>query len=132
MRLSKNRTGKPISNESRKPKLGMPLQLASKPVGLECFYPGEDFPAIDCPQSLPRRAVHVATVEWAWSPDHSRTDKLHLSTNKSRSHWILWKGYLDDNTWGPWRWEHSPYAFCAKKGVPAKMERRDGPIRVAS
>jgi len=115
-------------NAARKERIAR-LELPPKPADLDCIYapPGwvteEDRhvftpPPIDCPEKLPQRAVHVGTVEWAWSPAHSRQDKLHLSTNKSRSHWILWTGYFDDDE--TMRWEHFPYAFCVKKGVPAK------------
>jgi hypothetical protein len=90
------------------------------PIDAKFTYAGPNWtPTIDCPKRLPRSARHVATIEWAWSPAHSRQDRLHLSTNRSRTHWILWNGYLDDNEW-PTRWRHSPYAFCNKEGLDAK------------
>jgi hypothetical protein len=86
----------------------------------EFNYAGPDWiPTIDCPKTLPRGAKYVATVEWAWSPAHSRQDSYHLSTNRSRTHWILWLGYIDEECWTA-KWEHYPRAFCAKRGMPAK------------
>jgi hypothetical protein len=115
-------------NAARKERTAL-LHLPRKPADLDCVYTPTGWvnvedryvftpPPIDCPKKLPQRAAHVGTVEWAWSPAHSRQDRLHLSTNRIRSHWILWTGYFDDNE--TMRWEHFPYAFCVKKGVPAK------------
>lgn len=78
-----------------------------------------EFPThFDCPKKMPRTAKYVGGVEWAWSPGHSRQDLYYLSTNRSRTHWILWFGYFDD--YDTHRWEHLPYAFGPKIGVSDK------------
>jgi hypothetical protein len=93
------------------------LRLPAKPESFECAYAGADWrPTIHCPTRLPRRARHVATVAWLWSPAHSREDVYHLSMNKHRTHWILWHGYFNEFV-RPFGWIHAPYAFGPKPGV---------------
>lgn len=94
-------------------------KLPPKPESFECRYAGMNWTrTIDCPADIPRTAKHVATVEWAWSPAHSRTDRYRLSTNRSRSHWILWTGYYDEDEFQ--KWIYWPYAYGPKRGAPAK------------
>lgn len=84
-----------------------------------CTYVGMapliDFP---CPASRPRSAALVGVIEWAWSPMNNRMDTFHLSTNRQRSHWILWKALFDEIEVkdGP----AQPYAHCARAGIEPK------------
>jgi len=72
------------------------------------------------PANKPRSARLIASVEWAWSPAHSRIDAYHLSTNHHRSHWLLWKSYWDDNCI-EWHWISELWCHGPKRGVPAKV-----------
>ncbi len=65
---------------------------------------------------MPEDAQHVATVDWAWSPAHSRVDSYHLSMDDGKSNWVLWLSYLDDGTAAL---QNSPYAYGPKTDLPA-------------
>ena len=94
--------------------------LPAKPNHFECQYAGKNWmPDIDCPARMPRTAKHVATVEWTWTPWHNYEFSYHLSTNISRTHWILWWGYYDDIV--TCKWVHIPYAYGPRKGVLPKV-----------
>lgn len=54
----------------------------------------------------------MATLEWGWT-----INAFYLSTNRRRSHWILWTSYLDDN-WCPFRWVRVVLAHAPRRGVP--------------
>lgn len=58
-------------------------------------------PAAGRPLAMPRSARHIGRVEWEWSPISSRMEEYYLSTNRSRSMWLLWSRYWDDN-WSRW------------------------------
>lgn len=84
-----------------------------------CTYVGMapliDFP---CPATRPRSAKLLGVIEWAWSPMNNRMDTFHLSSNRQRSHWILWKAVFDEVEVkdGP----AQPYAHCPRVGVDPK------------
>ncbi len=95
------------------------MKLPAKPSDFECHYAGMYWkPTIDCPKQLPKSAKYVAFVEWSWSPWHSRQDNYYLSTNESRTHWILWNSFEDDNDTS--KLIYYPYAYGPRNGVPAK------------
>ena len=95
------------------------MKLPEKPNDFNCEYVGINWtPTIDCPKERPRSAKFVVYVDWSWSPAHSRGGDYYLSTNKSRTHWILWNGNFDD--WDSNKWIFYPYAICPRKGIPAK------------
>jgi hypothetical protein len=62
----------------------------------------------------------VASVAWSWSPAHSRDDVYHLSTNKHRTHWILWISVYNDVV-PPYGWMRAPYAYGPKPGVSPEI-----------
>ena len=71
------------------------------------------------PKQMPRSAQYLGTAEWAWSPMNNRLDAYHISTNRQRSHWILWSYWPDDNEW-IWKWKSTLMAYGTKKGVDKK------------
>lgn len=77
------------------------------------IYAGMD-PAVgaSCPVARPRSAQLVGAVEWAWAPTNNRLDTYHLSSNRPRTHWILWKSTFDEIAVkdGP----AQPYAFVPR------------------
>jgi hypothetical protein len=68
---------------------------------------------------MPRSAQFVGTAEWAWSPMHSRIDVYYISTNRKKSHWLLWKRWIDDSDYR-WRWESALYVYGTKRDIPKK------------
>ena len=70
-------------------------------------------PDIDCPRKLTRSARFVASTCIRGGLDISWPTRFHLSTNRSRSHWILWEEWEDE--W--YRWQSEPVAWCRKKGL---------------
>ena len=71
----------------------------------------------DNKKRAPRNAVFLGSVEWAWSPFHSRIDNYYLSSRKP--YWLLWNHWLDDNDGGyPWYW--TIYNQGLKKNVDMK------------
>ena len=94
--------------------------IPPKPEGFSCHYAGIDRTlAVDCPARRPQRAQLVAAVAWSWSPANDRDDTYHLSTNKSRSHWILWQSTIDRMTGDPQ--PAVPFAFGCRHGVTAAV-----------
>lgn len=69
------------------------------------------------PKRKPARATYLVQLEWAWSCLQGAVLSFHTSMNRSRSHWILWSGYFDDNE-TPWRWEYQPVLVAKKIAVP--------------
>lgn len=53
------------------------------------------------PAAMPRTAHRIGQFEWAWSPMHSCVVRYYVSSNRSRSLWLLWMEVYDDN-WGRW------------------------------
>ncbi len=79
-----------------------------------------ELPLENRPRQMPRSAQFVGTIEWAWSPMHSRIDAYYLSTNRKRSHWFLWASCLDDSDDYRWKWETTLFAYGTKKGIDKK------------
>lgn len=74
-------------------------------------------PATGNPATMPRKAHCIGRVAWTWSPMHSRMDEYFLSMDSSRTLWLLWSRYYDDN-WG--RWETPTVAaYGPRKGTTA-------------
>jgi len=61
----------------------------------------------------PTELQYIGTVEWAWSPMHSRIDSYYLSSDRTRSHWFLWVSSFDDD-------DCLLYASASKKGICEK------------
>ena len=70
------------------------------------------------PESMPRSARFLATLEWAYDPD--RLMAFYISANRARSHWLLWAKWLDENDW-PFRWIDVLYGYAPKKGIPESV-----------
>src|SRR5262249_30251648 len=62
-------------------------------------------------------ARRIGRVEWAWSPMNSRIEEYFLSTSRTRTPWLLWVRYYDDN-WGRWG-SPSIAAHVLRKGTKA-------------
>ncbi len=91
---------------------------------METKYAGSEWPTdIQIPSEMPEDAEHIATVEWSWSPGHSRQDSYHLSMNDDKSNWVLWVGYYDYDDTNTW--QHSPYAYGPKTDVSVKEAVRE-------
>lgn len=94
------------------------VELPERPAGFQgyCEYI-DSMPEKDCPKGSPRKVQFLGSVEWSWSPMHSRWDAYYL--NPRGKYWLLWIRYLDDNEWIPkWRW--NLYAWGLRKGVSTK------------
>ena len=108
MTAQKSAAGRPRSTTAPAPELALP-----------CIYAGmSPTVACPCPAARPRTAKLVGIIEWAWTPLNNRMDTFHLSTNKPRTHWILWISVFDEIAVrdGPAR----PYAYCLRAGVAPK------------
>ena len=83
---------------------------------METKYAGSEWPTdIKISSEMPEDAQHVATVDWAWSPGHSRVDSYYLSMDDGKSNWVLWLSYFDDGTAAL---QNSPYAYGPKTDLP--------------
>ncbi len=83
---------------------------------METKHAGSEWPTdIKIPSEMPEDAQHVATVDWAWSPGHSRVDSYYLSMDDGKSNWVLWLSYFDDGTAAL---QNSPYAYGPKTDLP--------------
>ena len=56
----------------------------------------------DRPKGTPRKLTFVCSLEWAWSPMHSRIDNYYL--NPKPKNWLLWNNWPNDNE-GYWQWD---------------------------
>lgn len=65
----------------------------------------------DRPKATPRKLTFLCSVEWAWSPMHSRIDNYYLHSRGKR--WLLWNHRLDEDNWG-WYWDVHAYANKVK------------------
>ena len=61
----------------------------------------------DRPKGTPRKVTFLCSVEWAWSPMHSRIDNYYLHSRGKR--WLLWNHRLDEDNWS-WYWDVHAYA----------------------
>jgi hypothetical protein len=69
------------------------------------------------PKGSPRNTLYLGSVEWAWSPVHSRCDSYYL--NPRGPYWLLWITWQDENDWNlKWKW--ALYSYARKKGVDEK------------
>ena len=71
----------------------------------------------DRPKGSPRKTYYIGSVEWAWSPMHSRIDSYYL--NPRGSYWLLWIYWQDDNDWNM-RWKWTLYSYAKKNKVEPK------------
>ena len=70
------------------------------------------------PKGSPRITYYLGTVEWAWSPMHSRRDSYYI--NPRRSYWLLWTWKQNENDWNlSWKWTLHGYG-PKRRGVGAK------------
>jgi hypothetical protein len=73
------------------PASGGPPARTGSAAGVRATYvPPEEEVPIDRPATRRRSATFLAKCAWGWGPGNSRLDAYYLSTNRSRSHWILW------------------------------------------
>jgi hypothetical protein len=81
------------------------------------YVPPEEEVPIERPATRPRSATFLAKCAWSWGPANSRVDAYYLSTNRSRSHWILWVEWPGSEAeWG----EKLPPligAYCERAGI---------------
>ncbi len=63
-------------------------------------------------KKLPLNAIHICGVSWGWGPGNARFSNYYISSNSSRSHWILWHRYPDLGDEGPWI--SAIAAYCKK------------------
>ncbi len=50
----------------------------------------------------PRNRTYLGSVEWAWSPSHSRVDYYYLSSRGNC--WLLWINWPDEEMYDTWYW----------------------------
>lgn len=74
---------------------------------------------VDCPRTMPRSAQFVAAVDmFSQSVAHERQDRYSISTNRPRTHWLLWHSYYDDEEGEGW--VHQIYAYMPRGELKAK------------
>jgi hypothetical protein len=71
----------------------------------------------DRPKGSPRKLEYLGSVEWTWSPMHSRVDSYYL--NPRGRYWLLWIRSREDEDWSR-KWIWMLYAYGPRKGVDAK------------
>jgi hypothetical protein len=49
-------------------------------------------------ERAPRRAKHVVTLSWSWSPMHCRYSQYRLAADKDANSWNLYEVIIDDST----------------------------------
>jgi len=69
------------------------------------------------PAKCPRSATLLASGMWTWGPGNSRSDDYYLSTNRSRSHWILWVDWPDSMLEVGERFPADLRAYCLRSGI---------------
>jgi hypothetical protein len=99
--------------------MNMKTTVRKTPASEATFANGSKPKGIDCPATRPKSARFVAKVDmFSETSMNERTDVYWLSTNRARSHWILWQSYFDDN-WCVW--EHQVYAYMPRRGRDARQ-----------
>ena len=95
------------------------VELPARPPGFLGLNPWSNpLPDKDRPRGSPRKLEFLASVEWSWSPMHSRWNAYYL--NPRGTYWLLWTRWLDDFSGPPkWCWDLS--AGGCKKGVTAEQ-----------
>jgi hypothetical protein len=86
--------------------------------GLTATYvPPEEPVPIDHPATRPRSATFLAKCAWSWGPANSRVDAYYLSSNRRRTHWILWVEWPGSE--GEWGEKLPPLvgAYCGRAGI---------------
>jgi hypothetical protein len=78
---------------------------------------GENPPTFPHPRACPLTSKLVASFDGGM-PVYYETTFYRLSTNRQRSHWMLWESFGVDETG---KLYFIPVAWCPKKGIPAKM-----------
>lgn len=63
---------------------------------------------IVAPANMPRTAKYIGQFEWAWGPNNCLLVAYYLSSNRKRTHWLLWLRLYDDN-WSRW---DKPYIYA--------------------
>lgn len=66
------------------------------------------------PKGRPRNVIFLASVEWSWTPWHSRQDRYYLGSRGR--YWILWRCWLDDSD-SPIKWRWFPYSYATNNGI---------------
>ena len=66
---------------------------------------------------MPKTARFLGTLEWAWGVMHDHVSPYFISTNRGRTHWLLWSHSYDYNEYG---WVDTLCAYAPKKSVPQK------------
>jgi len=77
-----------------------------------------EIPERNRPKSMPRTARFLVELEWSWGMFHERQSRYFVSSNRARSHWILWSRSYDDNEEC---WNEELYMYAPRKGVPEKV-----------
>ena len=95
------------------------VELPARPPGFLGLNPWSNpLPEKDRPRGSPRKLEFLASVEWSWSPMHSRWSAYYL--NPRGKYWLLWTRWLDDFSGPPkWCWDLSAWGY--KKGVTAEQ-----------
>ncbi len=86
-------------------RLNKVVTIPPKPDNLDIYLdfwyrPGHELK--DRPTGTPRKLTFVCSVEWAWSPMHSRIDNYYL--NPKPKNWLLWNNWHNDNE-DCWQWD---------------------------
>jgi hypothetical protein len=100
-------------------RLRLVVDLPERPAGFRGRVDWLDpMPKRDRPKGSPRSLSFLCSVEWSWSPMHSRWDAYYL--NPRGKYWLLWVRSPDDNAWvETWRWWL--YAWGPRRGVSAEQ-----------
>jgi len=90
-------------------------RLPEKPSWFDTTFTSWSFPHdIPCTKSVPRKAIDVGTVDWAFAPGLDRTDRYKLSKNPGTKHLILWGGCPNESGRG---WIYTPGAYGPAQGT---------------
>ena len=81
---------------------------------------GEPSPSFDCPSKVPRSAAMLVVFEIDHGPGYQEGIIYRISSNKKRTHWILWYGYEDPQSFNP-TFIFVPAAWCSS-GKSKKSE----------
>ncbi len=87
------------------------VDLPPRPDGLDVSIEALNSMGKDYPKGSPRKLSSICSVEWAWSPVHSRIDNYYLNTRKK--HFILYDNWLNDGV-SPWGWNWTVLAWAPK------------------
>ena len=104
MKHTKHTSFIPMTPDARpKQRLNEVVGLPNKPDDLNIMIEWKDpIPSGRYPKGTPRKLTFVCSLEWAWSPMHSRIDNYYL--NPKPKNWLLWNNWPNDNE-GYWQWD---------------------------